>query len=257
MPAARHPFLDHPGPIAFAHRGGAAEAPENTMVAFERAVALGYGYVETDARITADGVLVAFHDARLDATTDRRGVVEQLRWDEVARARVGGVAPIPRLDEVLLTWPDLRVNIDPKSDAAVAALVALIEKNRVLERVALAAFSEARLARLRSALGPGLCTALGPVGVAALRMASLGVPGAARAARSRGACAQIPPNRQRIPLADARLVATAHRLGLPVHVWTIDEPVEMHRLLDLGVDGLMSDRPEVLKQVLLDRGAWV
>lgn len=227
------------------------------MVAFERAVALGYGYVETDARTTADGVLVAFHDVRLDATTDGRGVVEQLRWDEVARARVGGVAPIPRLEEVLLTWPDLRVNIDPKSDAAVGPLVALIERNHLLERVALAAFSESRLARLRAALGPGLCTALGPLGVTALRMASVGVPGAAGAVRRRGACAQIPPHRQRVPLADRRLVTTAHRLGLPVHVWTIDEPTEMHRLLDLGVDGLMSDRPAVLKQVLLDRGTWV
>ena len=117
MPAnAAYPFLDWPGPLAFAHRGGASEAPENTMPAFEHAVRLGYRYLETDAHVTADGVLIAFHDDRLDRVTDRTGVIAELPWSEVQRARVDGREPIPLLEDLLAAWPDVRVNIDPKQD---------------------------------------------------------------------------------------------------------------------------------------------
>ena len=90
---AEFAFLDHPGPIAFAHRGGAGDWPENTMPAFAGAVALGYRYVETDVHVTADGVLLAFHDDRLDRVTDRAGVVRELPWSEVRQARVDGSSP--------------------------------------------------------------------------------------------------------------------------------------------------------------------
>ena len=101
MPHSPWPFLDHPGPLAFAHRGGAGEWPENTMPAFEHAVGLGYRYVETDVHATADGVLVAFHDDALDRVTDRTGKIADLPWSYVAEARVDGREPIPRLDDLL------------------------------------------------------------------------------------------------------------------------------------------------------------
>ena len=102
MPAnAAYPFLHWPGPLAFAHRGGASEAPENTMPAFEHAVRLGYRYLETDAHVTADGVLIAFHDDRLDRVTDRTGVIAELPWSEVQQARVDGREPIPLLEDLL------------------------------------------------------------------------------------------------------------------------------------------------------------
>lgn len=256
-PRPRHPFLDHPGPIPFAHRGGAGDEPENTLAAFAAAVRLGYRYVETDVHATADGVLLAFHDERLDRVTNRRGPVAELPWAEVARARVAGREPIPRLEELLAVWPQLRVNIDPKHDAAVEPLVAVLRRPGVLERVCVGSFSGRRLARLRAALGPGLCTSLGPRGVAGLRLASWGAPGAGELVRAEGAdCVQVPIRRGIIPLVDRRFIQTAHRSGLPVHVWTVNEPVEMVRLLDLGVDGLMTDRPILLREVLVARGEW-
>ncbi len=249
--AARWPFLDHPGPLAFAHRGGAGDWPENTMPAFENAVALGYRYLETDVHTTADGVLVAFHDDHLDRVTDRSGLIGALPWVEVRRARVGG-EPIPLLEDLLGTWPEVRVNIDAKHDAAVDPLVAVIERTGAHDRVCVAAFSDARLTRFRRLVGNRVCTATGPREIARVRIAAYGVP----TGRTGAACAQVPIRHGRVVLVDRRFLAAAHRRGLPVHVWTIDDPVEMERLLDLGVDGIMTDRPAVLRDVLQRRGQW-
>src|SRR3954469_11856042 len=156
-------FLDWPGPIAFAHRGGASEVPENTMPAFEHAVRLGYRYVETDVHLTADGVLLAFHDEVLHRVTDRSGAISELPWSVVREAKVDGREPIPRFDELLAAWPDLRVNVDPKHDGAVDALVEVLRGAGAIDRVCIGAFSDERLARVRDAL-PGVCTSLGPIG---------------------------------------------------------------------------------------------
>jgi glycerophosphoryl diester phosphodiesterase len=248
---AIHPFLDHPGPIAMAHRGGAGDWPENTMPAFEAAVRLGYRYVETDVHVTADGVLLAFHDERLDRVTDQRGLIRELTYAQVKRARVAGSEPIPLLTDILAAWPDLRVNIDPKHDSAVEPLAAVLADANALDRVCIGSFSDRRLTRLRQRFGPRLCTSLGPKGVARLRAASFGAP----SGRFDANCVQVPVGR-RVRLVDDRFIQTAHGRGLAVHVWTIDDPAEMHALLDLGVDGIMTDRPAVLRQVLENRGCW-
>ncbi len=245
-------FLDHPGVLAFAHRGGAGDAPENTMPAFAAAVALGYRYLETDVHLTADGVLLAFHDDRLDRVTDAEGVIAELPWAEVRTALVDGREPIPLLTDVFDAWPDVRVNIDPKDDRAVPALAEVIRRTGSVDRVCCGAFSDARLARLRRLVGPGLCTSLGPRATARLRGASYGVP----FRRLPGPCVQVPHRVRGRVLTDERFVATAHDRGLQVHVWTIDDPAEMVELLDLGVDGIMTDRPAVLKDVLERRGQW-
>src|ERR1700752_216618 len=117
---AKYPFLEPDGVLAFAHRGGALEAPENTMRAFAYAVALGYRYLETDADATWDGVLIAFHDDKLDRVCDAKGKIEELTGDEISRARIGGSEPVPLLEDLLTRWPDVRINIDPKHDAALA-----------------------------------------------------------------------------------------------------------------------------------------
>ena len=119
-----HPFLEHDGPIAFAHRGGAGDWPENSLEAFSRAVELGFRYVETDAHVTSDGVIIAFHDDNLDRVTDRVGLISDLTWAEVSGARIDGIAPIPLLEDLLSTWPNLRVNIDAKHDEVVEPLAA-------------------------------------------------------------------------------------------------------------------------------------
>ena len=245
-------FLDHVGPIAFAHRGGAGDWPENTLPAFEGAVALGYRYVETDVHVTSDGVLCAFHDERLDRVTDRTGLIRDQTWAEVRQARVDGLEPIPLLEDLLTTWPDLRINIDPKHDSAVDALAATLRRTDAIERVCIGSFSDARIARLRELLGADLCTSFGPKGIARLRAGSFGIPTGELGA----ACLQVPPAHKHVPIVDERFLRTAHDRLLPVHVWTIDDPTEMHRLLDLGVDGIMTDRPSVLKDVLVSRGLW-
>ncbi len=250
---AAYPFLDWPGPIAFAHRGGASEVPENTMPAFEHAVALGYRYVETDVHVTADGELLAFHDEHLDRVTDGAGAIADLPWSVVRTALVDGREPIPRFEDLIGAWPDLRINVDPKHDAAVEPLAEVLLRTGAVDRVCVGAFSDKRIARLQRLVGSSLCHSMGPRQVARLIATSKGLPAGGSLTAP---CAQVPASRGPLPMVTERFVATAHRLGIQVHVWTIDDPHEMERLLDLGVDAIMTDRPQVLKNLLVERGQW-
>lgn len=253
---ARFPYLEHDGLLAFAHRGGAGNWPENTMAAFQGAVDLGYRYVETDVHATRDGVLLAFHDDRLDRVTDRTGVIAEMDYEDVRKARVGGVEPIPRFEELLLAWPDLRINIDPKRDNAAGPLIKVLRNSGALDRVCVTAFSGRRTRLIREALGPRLCTGLGRIDAGRLRLSSWSGPLGFLWGGFAGGCAQLPVHQRGIRLIDRALIARAHELGLQVHVWTIDDPAEMHRLIDLGVDGLMTDELTVLKSVLIERKLW-
>lgn len=255
MSAARYAYLDGPLPLAMAHRGGAIEHLENTLPAFEACVAMGYRYLETDVRATADGVLVVLHDPVLERVTDSAGRVDQLPWSVVKQARIGGREPILRLEELLEVWPDVRFNLDIKAAGVVAPLVRTIRRMKVGDRVCLASFSDARIHAARRLLGPSVCTALGPRGVAALRLASYR-PRAAGLLRLPAGCAQVPLQLGGRALVDERFVAAAHARGLQVHVWTVDSPEETTTLLDLGVDGIMTDRPAMLREVLEKRGQW-
>ena len=253
---AKFPFLQHDGLLAFAHRGGASEWPENTMPAFQGAIDLGYRFLETDVHATRDGVLLAFHDDCLDRVTDRVGVIAEMDFDEVRKARVAGREPIPRLEEMLLAWPDIRFNIDPKRDNAVDPLIRVLRSSGAIDRVCVTSFSGRRTGAIRDALGPRLCTGLGPVGTTRLRFSSWSGPLGFLWGGFVEGCAQIPVHQHGIRLIDRSLVDRAHELGLQVHVWTIDDPAEMNRLIDVGVDGLMTDQPAVLKAVLVERGLW-
>lgn len=250
----RHPFLDHPGPLAFAHRGGAAGGLENTMAAFRHAVDTGYRYIETDVHATADGVLVAFHDATLDRVTDGAGRIAELPWSEVRRARVAEREPVPLFEDLLTAFPDVRWNVDVKAEPALLPLIELIGRTGAWDRVCVGSFSEARVARAQRLAGPKLATSLGTRGVLGLRLRSWGL----RAGLRRSAvAAQVPVEQSGVRVVDHRFVRTAHAQGLHVHVWTIDDPGQMHRLLDLGVDGIMTDHTETLRAVLEERGDWV
>jgi glycerophosphoryl diester phosphodiesterase len=232
------PFLDWPQPIPFAHRGGAGHHPENTLPAFEAAVRMGYRYLETDVHLTADGVVLAFHDSVLDrATFPHRG----------------SAVRVPRLDTLLDAWPQVRVNIDPKSDAVVDPLVEVLRRHDAFDRVCVGSFSDARIARARALSGDRICTSMGPRATAVAWAACR----SGRIPRQGADCLQIPVSVRRIPLVTPWLLRAAHRSGLKVHVWTIDERAEMERLLDLGVDGIMTDRVGVLREVMEQRGIWV
>ena len=222
------------------------------MAAFRRAVQQGYHYLETDVRVTADGHLVVFHDARLDRVTDARGVVGQLPWSRIAKVRVGGREPIPQLSDLLEEFPDARFNIDAKTDAAVGPLTDTIRRCNARDRVCVVSFSDRRLATLRSAVGPTVAWALGPRQTFRLLRSSV----ARRPFSSSAVAAQVPLVYRRVPIVTPRFLRTAHDAGLEVHVWTIDDPQEMQRLLDLGVDGIMTDRPDVLREVVTRRAGW-
>jgi glycerophosphoryl diester phosphodiesterase len=239
-----------------AHRGGALHPDnvgyENSMRAFAHAVGLGYRYLETDVHATRDGVVLAFHDSTLDRVTDRRGVVARLPWPEVSKARINGHEPIPLLSDLLDRWPEVRVNIDVKADNAVGPVTELLRKMNAVERVCVSSFSQRRVWRIRRMLGPRLATGFGSWELAVLRYS----PGRIILPTA-GPCLQIPERYGRIQVLTPGLLRHAHTTGRQVHAWTVDDPAAMHRLLDLGVDGIISDRTDLLRDVLLERGEWV
>lgn len=254
-----HPFLQGPRPRAFAHRGwhsGDLDGMENSLSAFRRAVDEGYRYIETDVHATADGVVVMHHDEHLDRTTDGRGAIRRLPFSAVGSARIAGREPVCRFDEALEELPEALFNVDVKAEEAVEPVLEVLRRQRAWDRVCLASFDDGRLRRLRRGGGPQLLTSMGPRSVAALWAASR--PGGSWLRRAVGGqAAQVPPVHGRIRVVDRRFVRTAHRWGWEVHAWTVDDADEMHRLLDLGVDGLVTDRPAVLRDVLDERAAAV
>jgi glycerophosphoryl diester phosphodiesterase len=250
-----HPYLDGPYPRAFAHRGwhlGELDGMENSLSAFRRAAAEGYRYLETDVHATADGTVVVHHDADLDRTTDGHGLVADRPWSVVGKAKIGGREPVCALEQLLEELPGALLNIDVKADSAVEPVLDTLRRANALDRVCLASFSDARLARLRKLGGPRLLTSMGPRSVAVL-LASGWFPYPAPL-RFGGRMAQVPERQGRITVVSPRMIAAAHRSGLEVHVWTVDRAQDMTRLLDLGVDGLVTDRPDLLREVLAARG---
>ncbi|MFQ3315798.1 MAG: glycerophosphoryl diester phosphodiesterase [Candidatus Poriferisodalaceae bacterium] len=248
----RHPYLSVKTPIPIAHRGGAGTWPENTMPAFQGAVSLGYQYVETDVHATSDGVLIAFHDDRLDRVTNSIGLVSELTWAEISSARVDGKEPIVRLSDLMSSFPELNINIDPKSTGAVEPLIKELRLGKALDRVCIGSFSDRRLKAFREAFGDAVCLSMGPFQILRMKLKSSGLPLSKFSAQ----CAQIPIRQGPISLATPKFIEECHELDIAVHVWTIDDEAEMIHLLDLNVDGIMTDLPQLLLDVLANRGDW-
>jgi len=287
-------FLDHPRPLAFAHRGGAARAPENSWRAFEHAVGLGYGYLETDLQATSDGVLIAFHDRTLDRVTGRRGRIARMSYRQMSGVLVDGTEPIPLLEDLLAAWPDVRFNIDLKDSPAVQPLARVLRRTAAWDRVCVVSFSASRLWAARRVFERQVCMAASPIGTAVVRFggAPAGGPAgpeggpawpagpapAAGPARSPGVQVRPAPSRPRhrpfaalaerlartgvrcaqVPtsVATESFVSRAHALGLQVHVWTVNDTATMDSLLDIGVDGIMTDDTVALRDVLIRRSQW-
>ncbi|WP_082574479.1 MULTISPECIES: glycerophosphodiester phosphodiesterase [unclassified Nocardioides] len=252
--------LEDPGSVlAFAHRGGAyhpeIEGLENTLAAFRHAVGLGYTYLETDVHVTRDGVLLAFHDSVLDRVTDRRGEIAALSLAEVREARVGGRESVPTLAELFDAFPDARFNIDLKSDGAVPALADFIAAREAWDRVLVGSFSRRRTALFRQLTDGRVPTSATLGQIAAFRFVPVAWL-AARLAGTGGAALQVPHRRNRLLVVTPGLVRRVHASGRQVHVWTIDDADEMRVLLDRGVDGLFTDRTDILRAVLVQRGQW-
>ncbi|TNC23503.1 glycerophosphodiester phosphodiesterase [Amycolatopsis alkalitolerans] len=253
-----HPYLAGAFPRAFAHRGwhlDELDDMENSLSSFRRAVAEGFQYIETDVHATSDGVVVVHHDASLDRTTDGHGAIAAQPWSAVKHAKIRGREQVARLEDVLEELPEARLNIDVKANSAIVPFLKVIERVGAYERVAAAAFSETRLARIRRLAGPKLLTSMGPRSVAVLR-ANGWVPWLRLGFLHRGAMAQVPVRMSGLTVVDRSFLRTAGRAGVEVHTWTINDKGEMRRLLELGVHGIVTDRPDLLRDVLRERGHW-
>jgi glycerophosphoryl diester phosphodiesterase len=242
------------GPLAIAHRGGSALAQENSMAAFGLASALGLRYLETDIRVTSDGHLVCFHDDTLERLTSATGLVRSKSLRELNALRINGIEPIPTLDEALDAFPEQCFTVDLKDRAAMHPLVKSLQRRGVAERVCIAGAWDGWLGHVRREV-PEVTSALGWRSLTALlSCARAGVrPPKALATAP---FAHVPVKLGRVPIFVERLVAMSHDIGVQVVTWTVDEPVVMRRLLDAGVDAIITDRPDVLREVLIQRGAW-
>jgi glycerophosphoryl diester phosphodiesterase len=259
MRASDYAYFDAPF-LAFAHRGGATYAPnlhrENSLHAFTEAVDLGYRYLETDVHATTDGVLLAFHDRELDRVTDRQGDIGELSYEAVSPARIHGIDAIPRLSELLEGFPQARFNIDAKSEQSVDLLADTIEEYEAWDRVCVSSFGIGRLHRLRRRLGRRVPSAASAAGVAVNRF----LPWLTRALNSPAPALQMPMERvlmgRQVTVLTPQLIRAVHRAGKQLHIWTVDDSETMEKLIDLGVDGIFTDRIDVLKDVLTERGLW-
>ncbi len=252
-------YGDHTGPLAIAHRGGMGLGPENTLAAFGRATALGLTYLETDVHTTRDGHVVCFHDATLRRVTGHPGRITDLDLAEVRRLRVDGTEPVPTLTEAMATFPEARFAIDLKDEASIGPMARLLRANPGwADRICVAGSWSRWLRRLQDE-APGVTTALGWRSLTSLVACSRsGVrPLGVRSTGSAGAAfAHVPLRLGRLPIHSQRVIARAHDLGIRVVVWTVDDATTMRALLDMGVDGIITDRPDVLREVLIGRGEW-
>ncbi|MGD9958866.1 glycerophosphodiester phosphodiesterase [Nocardioides sp.] len=252
-------YLDEPGTVlAFAHRGGAHHPDiaglENTLTAFKHAVGLGYRYLETDVHTSSDGVLMAFHDTVLDRVTDQVGAVASASFDELRAVRIGGREQIPTLAELFDACPDARFNIDLKSDSAGPALVAFLSERQAESRVLIGSWSWRRLRAFRRQTGGRVATSASPLETVLFLLLPVRVADLVTGRQVRAF--QIPHRYGRLTLASPWFIRRLHSVGKHVHIWTIDDAAEMDLLLDRGVDGLMTDRTDILKAVLQRRSLW-
>lgn len=255
-----HPYLTREHPLRLAHRGSRVLWPENTAVAFQGAVDLGYHYIETDVQITADGVVVVFHDPTLERTTNGVGRVDAWQWDDLRQLDAawsfaadrgyplrGTGMGISRLDEVLTTWPGVNFNIDLKSPRMEWAAAEVVRRTRRQDSVLIASFSDARIARFRRITKGIVATSAGPRAIGRALVASR----IGRAAPAGPVAYQVPYDNRALPIR-RRFIDAVHAAGAQVHVWTVNEEAVMRRMLDVGADGIITDRPDLLNGLLGD-----
>jgi glycerophosphoryl diester phosphodiesterase len=251
--------------LNIAHRGGGRLAPEETLVAFERAVEVGADVLELDVHATSDGALVVMHDDEVDRTTDGSGPIAEMTLEAVRLLDAGyqftpddgdtypyrgqGVV-VPTFEEVLAAFPEMYfvVEIKPPNPDLADDVVTAIAAAGLRDRVAVSSFHDTVIAAVREQ-DPELLTGLSPLEVFNYLRLSLSEEASWTPP---GELLQVPPVQGTYEFADAEEVAKAHRLGLRVHIWTINDRDTMLELIDLGVDGIMTDDPQLLAEVLAE-----
>jgi len=247
-----HTFFEDFNFYGFVHRGGDEKKTENTLEAFQYSSDLGFTFMETDVQFTKDGQVVVFHDIDLKRIAGLEKKISELSLKEIKSIDLIGGGKIPTLDDLLSSFKNLRFNIDIKVDSAVDKTVDIIKSHDALNRTCLAAFSSKRLNRIRILAGRDACTSMGQLEVSKLIMRSWGLP----FDKQPGMCAQVPTAQWGIPVVTEAFIEEAHRQDKLVHVWTIDDPEEMHNLIKKSVDGLMTDKPSILKKVLIEQNLF-
>jgi glycerophosphoryl diester phosphodiesterase len=238
--------------LAFAHRGGNEFAPENSFRAFKSAVDIGYKYLETDVHLTKDGFLIAFHDDTLDRVTDKSGLIRDLTLSEIKKAKIAGTDEIPLLSELLNSFTDCFFNIDCKVDETVQPLINLINNKDFINRVCIGSFSQKRINFIRKSLGKEVKTSMGPAEVILskfLSYTSLGY-------NFKSSYTSIPIRRYGINLLDERNINYLKSNNQKVIAWTINDEDQMKMLINIGIDGIMTDNLNLLKKVLIEESLW-
>ncbi|MFQ5968575.1 MAG: glycerophosphodiester phosphodiesterase [Acidimicrobiia bacterium] len=259
-----HPFLAQEHPIAFSHRGGAALWPENTMEGFQQSYQLGYRFYETDLHLTRDDQIVLVHDDTLDRTTNGSGTVGDYTAAELQSLDAGyrfqpeedypfrgNGLTIPTLVEVLTTWPDTFFTLELKHGGMAKPLAELINRHDLWDRVLVAGYKDGWLKEFRTETGGRVATSTSRGEIGAFWLMSRNH----RGLRLAGIALQVPMYYGPMTVVDRSFVEAAHTVGKQVHAWTIDDGAEMSLLLDMGVDGIMTNRPDTLKKLLIARGA--
>lgn len=255
-----------PAPVGIAHRGSRELWPENTLEAFSQAVAIGFRHVETDLHITADGVLVCLHDHTVDRTTEATGPVSEFTFSDLSSLDAGfrhrspdghvfrgeGIS-IPSFEEVVTTLKDVSFVVDLKTAGLAEPLAEVINDLGLHDRLIVGSFSDERLEEFREITGGNVPTSTGSVLTRSWLIASR----VGRGGGGEASALQIPTHMRGVRVANRKLVEAAHKNGLQVHVWTVNDPAEMETLLDLGVDGLITDRPDLLKDLLVAKDQWI
>jgi len=238
--------------LAFAHRGGNEFAPENSFRAFKSAVDIGYKYLETDVHLTKDGFLIAFHDDTLDRVTDKSGLIRDLTLSEIKKAKIAGTDEIPLLSELLNSFTNCFFNIDCKVDETVQPLINLINNKDFINRVCIGSFSQKRINFIRKSLGKEVKTSMGPAEVILskfLSYTSLGY-------NFKSSYTSIPIRRYGINLLDERNINYLKSNNQKVIAWTINDEDQMKMLINIGIDGIMTDNLTLLKKVLIEESLW-
>lgn len=247
-----HPFFQDYSFYGFVHRGGDEVETENTIEAFKYSSDLGFVFIETDVQATKDGHVVIFHDATLKRMAGVKKSIKELTLKEINEIDLLDGGKIPLLSEALETFPDLRFNIDIKTEDALEETIRIIKKMNFLNKTCLASFSSSRLKRIKHLAGPEACISSGQMDIFKMMCQSVGI--GLKATMSQ--CAQIPLKQWGVPVLTKKFIEIAKKQNKLVHIWTIDDKDQMFELIEFGVDGLMTDKPSVLKEAMVEKGLF-
>ena len=238
--------------LAFAHRGGNDFAPENTFESFQFAVDNGFKYLETDVHLTSDNKLMAFHDPTLDRVTNYEGKINDFSSTDLKKVRIKDKYRMPLMAELLESFPDSFFSIDMKCDESVIPLINLIKNNNAVERVCFASFSQDRLNFVRENLNNKCITSMGPKEIIISKILSY----INLKKNINSHLASMPISRYNIKLLNKRSINYLKSLNVKVVAWTINNEFQMRNLIKLGVDGIMTDKLKLLKEILIEKNLW-